>query len=151
MPPTPRLSVENSAGGGGYQWEGGGGRGGLDWIGSDWSLALFGRTILGSQAMQPTRLVTLTCCERPQHARGPRVSVPRPHPSLPQGPESVPHIRTMCSSTSAGAQSRYPTYTTAITVSTRAHSWCPTHAPRARQLPQGPKAGAPLTLDAFPP
>ena len=37
---------------------------GLDWIGLDWSFALFRRAIPGSQATQPTRLVTLTC-ERP--------------------------------------------------------------------------------------
>ena len=37
---------------------------GLDWIGLEWSFALFRGAILGSQATQPTRLVTLTC-ERP--------------------------------------------------------------------------------------
>ena len=84
--------------------------GGGDWIGLKWTFALFGRAIPESQATQPTRLVTLTC-KRPQHAQGPCISVPQPHPSLPEGPESVPHTRTTCSSTAAGAQSRYPTHT----------------------------------------
>ena len=66
-------------GGGGWVWWG-------DWIGLDWSSALFGRAI----------------------------------------------------------QSRCPT-TTSITAA-GALSRCPTHAPRARRLLQGPKAGTPLTL-----
>ena len=54
-------------------------------------------------------------------------------------PTQVPHTRSTCSWTFAGAQSRCLTHTVAIADAAKAESRCPTHAPRARQLPQGPK------------